>query len=186
MGECDRFKPYISDYLENNLDPSTQQEFEKALKRSADLLILTNKVRNLKTHLGKLSHIKCSDDFSLTLRERIHTNPEPVINRQRVIRYSFAGTIVLVLAVAIISLSNMSDSTESPLPVQGTSDLQINEPNPVSNPVSGPNQNLFRDNSEVEIKTKMTQQVIEDSSGVKQLPDKRKDDPYMKRVDKKE
>ena len=31
MGECDRFKPFISDYLEKNLDPTTHQKFEKAL-----------------------------------------------------------------------------------------------------------------------------------------------------------
>ncbi len=32
MGDSDRMKNYISDYLENSLDPSTHKEFEDALK----------------------------------------------------------------------------------------------------------------------------------------------------------
>ena len=32
MGDCDRMKKYISDYLENNLDPTTRKQFEKNLK----------------------------------------------------------------------------------------------------------------------------------------------------------
>ena len=182
MVECDRYKPYISDYLENNLDPSTQQEFENALNHSKELQILTNRVQDLKSRLGNLSSYSCSEDFSLKLREKIHTKPQPVFNKQLIMRLSFAATFVLIMAFAIINLSNVSDTTDSTPPVQGNSDLKFES----SNPAPSPNQTTFKKAGEVEIKTKMTQQVIDDSSSINHLSDKKKDDPYMKRIDKKE
>jgi len=182
MVESDRYKPYISDYLENNLDPSTQQEFENALKRSKELQALTNRVLYLKSQLGNLSSFACSDDFLLKLRERIHTKPQAVFNKQQIMRFSFATTFVIIIALAIFNLSNVSDTADTGQPAQGPSEIQIE----TIDPVSKPTQKVFKDAGEVEIKTKMTQQVIDDSSSINHLPDKKKDDPYMKRVDRKE
>jgi hypothetical protein len=186
MGDCDRYKPYISDYLENSLDPSTQKDFENALKNSAELQRLTKRVRNLRSYLGNIGTYSCSDDFSLHLREKIHTNPEPLISRQNLVRLSFATSIVVVLMIALFSFTNLSDTTESPLPTEGTSDLRIDTPGPVKNAVSDYNPDNFKKDGEVEINTKMTQQVIDDSSKVNHLPDSRTDDRHIKHVDTKE
>jgi hypothetical protein len=186
MGDCDRYKPYISDYLENSLDPTTEKEFRNALKNSAELQILTNRVRSLKAQLGNLPNYSCSDDFSLHLREKIHTTPQAIISRQNVLRLSFAASIVLVLIVAMIGLNHLSDSSESPGPAEGVSDFQIEHPNPVGNPASGSNPNIFKKDAELQVKTKMAQQVVDDSSKVGQSPIKRKDDPRFKHVDQKQ
>ena len=183
MGECDRFKPFISDYLENNLDPSTHQEFEKALNNSAELQSMTDRVRILKSQLGNLTRFSCSDGFSLNLREKIHTRPQPFINKQKMVRLSLALSFVAVLAVVFISLSN---SPETQAPVQGTSDLKIESSNPVSNPVSGSNPGIFKRDDELDVNTKITQQAVDDSTKLNPLPDRKKDDPYIKRVDQKE
>jgi len=74
MGESDRLKYYISDYLDNILDPAIHIEFEEALKSSTDLRNITYKVSTLKLYLNNLSNQTCSNDFSLKLRERIHTD----------------------------------------------------------------------------------------------------------------
>jgi hypothetical protein len=94
MGDSDRMKNYISDYLENSLDPSTHKEFEDALKRSPELRSMSDRMAILSTRLNNLKYRKCSDDFSLKLRKRIHTSSEPLISRQNMVRYSFAASFV--------------------------------------------------------------------------------------------
>ena len=170
MGESDRLKNYISDYLDNTLDPTTHKEFEKALNSSADLRTMTHKVSVLKSHLNSLSNQTCSDDFSLKLRERIHTEPQPVISRQNLVRLSFAASFVLVLVIATFSLTDFSDSTEVGPPDQKTSDYQNQILNPTtSNPVSGNNNNVIDKDSELEIKTKTSRETLKDSTRTKKI-----------------
>jgi len=165
MGESDRLKHYISDYLDNSLDPTTHNEFEEALKNSSDLKNMTHKVSVLKSQLNNLPNHTCSDDFSLKLRERIHTEPQPVISRHNLVRLSFAASFVLILVIATFSLNNFSDSTEVGPPNQKTSDYQNQTPNPVSNPVSSNNNNVTVNNSdELEVKTKSSQEMHQDST----------------------
>jgi hypothetical protein len=185
MGECDRLKSYISDYLENSLDPSSHQEFENALKNSVELRALTNRVRGLKSHLGNLTSYSCSDDFSLKLREKIHSTPQPVLSRQMMVRFSFAASFIIILVVVFITLNNLPDSRESSLPVQRTSNLQYETPNPVSNPAASSNPDILKNDGETEVNTKTTQQIFDDSSKVYQLPDSRQDEPLIKHVDQK-
>jgi len=186
MGECDRFKPFISDYLEKNLDPTTHQKFEKALENSDELYTLTNKVRLLKTHLQNLERVSCSDDFSLKLREKIHTVPLPFFKRQNVIRMSLAFSLVIVLAVALVSIVNLSGSPEGPIPLQGTPNLKMEDANPVSSPASTTNPAVFKNDGPLDIKTKNNQPVAADSSEINSLPNRRPEERYFKRVDKKE
>jgi hypothetical protein len=167
MGECDRFKNYISDYLDNTLDPTTHKEFEKALRNSGDLKRMTHKVSILRSRLHNLSYQTCSDDFSLKLRERIHTESEPVISKQNMVRLSFVFSFIVIVAFAIFSLNNFLDSTETTLPVQKSSGFQNQSTSPSSNPASGNNNNAFVKDDEVEVKTKDSQETLQDSSGVK-------------------
>jgi hypothetical protein len=185
MGECDRFKPFISDYLEKSLDPTTHQKFEKALENSDELQLLTSRVRLLKTHLEKLDRVSCSDDFSLRLRERIHTVPQPFFKRQNVMRMSMAFSLVIVLAVALVSMMNLSDSPETSIPLQGTPNLKIDEANPVSSPASTTNPGIFKTDSPLDVKTKNNQQTAADSTKINPLPNRRTEERFFKRVDQK-
>ena len=53
MGDWDRFKNYISDYLEGNLDNSTRKEFEQEIEKNSNLQKLTRGVENLSKVLSK-------------------------------------------------------------------------------------------------------------------------------------
>ncbi len=172
MGECDRFKNYISDYLDNTLDPTTHNEFEKALKSSADLQRMTNKVSSLRSSLKNLSYQTCSDDFSLKLRERIHTEPEPIVSRKNMVRLSFAFSFVIIIAFATFSLTNLLNSTGSETPVQKTSDYQDQS---TPSPASSTKNPVIKD-GEVEINTKNSQEALLDSSRTKPTrnPDSRR------------
>jgi len=188
MGDSDRMKNYISDYLENSLDPSTHKEFEDTLKRSPKLRSMTDSMATLSTRLNNLKYQKCSDEFSLKLRERIHTSSEPLISRQNIIRYSFAASFVIILVIATFTITNLSSESPDTTPaLQGSTEspVPVKNPNPVSNPVSTGNdvKNLV-DDGEVDIGTKSPQKAASDSVRVQQ--DKKKDKPAIKYVDQKD
>ena len=107
MGDSDRMKNYISDYLEDSLDPSTHKEFEEAMKRSPELRTMTDRVAAVSTQLNNLKNHKCSDDFSVKLRERIHSTSQPVISRQSIVRYSFAASFIIILVIATLTITNL-------------------------------------------------------------------------------
>ena len=186
MGECDRFKPFISDYLENNLDPSTLQQFEKALETSGELQSLTRRVRQLKLHLNNLDRVSCSADFSMRLRERIHTVPQPLFRRPGFMRLSLAFSLVVVLAVALISLMNMSDSPDPSLPYKGNTNFKIEEVNPVSNPSSPNNPALFKNDSQLDVKTRSNPGTAVDSTKINTFQNRAADEHHIERVDQKE
>jgi len=178
MGECDRLKHYISDYLDNTLDPSTHKEFEEALKNSTDLKSMTHRVSVLKSQLNNLPNQTCSENFSLKLRERIHTEPQPVISRQNMVRLSFAASFVLILVIATFTLNNFSDSDEIGPAVQKSSE----SPNQTPNPVSGNNNKVIaNDSDELDVKTKKSQETYQDSTRT----NKSKDTPYQQVDDQK-
>jgi hypothetical protein len=184
MGHSDRLKNYISDYLENSLDPSTHKEFEDALKRSPELRSTTGKMTTLSTRLSNLKYHKCSDEFTIKLRERIHTSSEPFISRQNIVRYSFAASFVIILILAIFTITNLSSESPEITPdLQGTSEGPMNNTNPVSNPVSGNEANTFIDNEELDVGTKSNPNVVSDTTDVKQ--EKNNNKPAIKYVDQK-
>jgi hypothetical protein len=185
MGDSDRMKNYISDYLENSLDPSTQKEFEDALKRSPDLRSMTDRMTTLSTRLNNLKYHKCSDGFSLKLRERIHTSSKPLISRQNIVRYSFAASFVIILVIATFVITNLLSETPDSIPVlQGASESPINNTNPVPNPVSGNDANTHVNDDEVNIYNKSNPNAVSDSTNVQQ--EKKKNKPAIKYVDQKD
>ena len=183
MGDSDSLKNYMSDYLENSLDPSTHKEFEDALKRSPQLSSMTVRTATLLTHLNKLRYHKCSDEFLLKLRERIHTSSEPLISRQNMIRYSFAASLVIILVIATFSITNLSSESPDTTPA-----LKSSYKNPVNNtnPVSGNDANTFVNDGDLNVNTKSNQRAISDSTGSETQPEKKKEKPPIKLVDQKE
>jgi len=187
MGDSDSLKNYISDYLENSLDPSTHKEFDDALKRSPQLSSMTDRMATLLTHLNKLRYHKCSDEFLLKLRERIHTSSEPLISRQNMIRYSFAASFVIILVIATFSITNLSSESPDTTPaLKGLYKSPVNNTNPVSNPVSGNDANTFVKDGDLNVNTKSNQRAISDSTGSETQPEKKKEKPPIKFVDQKE
>lgn len=182
MGDWDRMKTYISDYLENSLDPTTRKEFEQALNNSGELRLLTVKMKALKFSLNNLIQYKCSDDFSTKLREKINLKVEPVISRQQLLRYSFAASFIIVVVVFALNMTSQSDTPELDPAIRGQSDLQIKGSNPVSNPVSGTSESRLVKDGEVDIKTKPPQQAVIDSTRARQNPGSIKSDPNIKYV----
>lgn len=186
MGNWDRMKFYISDYLEESLDPTTQKEFEKSLEGSSELRSQLNKVTALKSRLNNLSQYQCSDDFSLKLRERIHASPQPIISRQNLLRYSFAASFIIILAVFTVYMTNSSNVQES-VPVMGSgAEFQMKPSNPVSNPVSSNKVNSFLKDDETDIKTKSSQKASADSTRSYVPGTEKRDNARVKIVDQKE
>jgi hypothetical protein len=184
MGNSDRMRNYISDYLENSLDPSMHKKFEDALKSSPELRSMTDSVTTLSTRLNGLEYHKCSEDFSVKLRERIHTSSEPLISRQTMVRYSFAAFFVIILVIAIFTISNFSaESPDNTNDLQGSAESPLNPSNPIKNPVSDDNtNNIVKEGRELDISTKSSQSTVGDSTKVQQ---EKKIKPAIKQVDQK-
>jgi hypothetical protein len=186
MGDCDRLKHYISDYLENGLDPATQKEFDDALEKLPELKVMTNRARIMSSELKNLNYYSCSEDFQLKLREKIHTQPESVISKQNIVRYSFAFSVVIILFIVTFSMMNASDSPELNPLVPENSDFQIKTTDPVPNPLSGNKvKSLVNDDNGVAIKTRPVQNIVADSSRIYDKSGSRKDIPPIKQVDQK-
>ena len=184
MGDCDRLKHYISDYLESGLDPATRKEFEDALEKLPELKAMTNRARILSSKLKNLNYYSCSEEFQLKLRGKIHTQPESVISKQNIVRYSLAFSMVLILFIVTFSMMNVSDSPEQIPLAPANSEFQIKTP--VSNPLPGNNVNsLVNDDNGVDIKTRTTQDMVADSSRIYEKPGSKKDIPQIKHVDQK-
>lgn len=183
MGDCDKFKTYISDYLENDLDPSSRKEFEKALKSSGDLQDLTSGIKILTRNLRNLNTPKCSDDFSVKLRERIHSSSEPSVTRAPFIRYSVAASFVVVIAIATFSLMSLFNTPE----IRSTSPESITvQPKVTAGPISSgvkTSANAFAKEEELNLKTK-SETGMADSSRIFGTEHK-KDNPNFKVVDQK-
>jgi len=127
---------------------------------------ITQKVSVLKTGLGNLSNKTCSDDFSLKLRERIHTGPQYIISKQNVVRISFAFSFVVIMVFATLSLNIFSDSPELDTSIQKSSEFQNQTANPAPNPVSGNNKNTFNKEEVIDVKTKGSQETYQDSTRI--------------------
>ena len=186
MGDSDRMRNYISDYLENSLDPSMHKEFEDALKRNPDLRSMTDNMSTLSTRLNGLEYHKCSDDFSVKLRERIHTSSEPLISRQTMVRYSFAASFVIILVIAIFTITNLSSESSDNTPdFQGSAaGSPANATTPVKYPVSGNNSNTYvKDVGELDVGTKSGQNAVSDSTKGQQ--EKKNNRTVIKHVDQR-
>ncbi len=184
MGNSDRIKKYISDYLENKLDPTTRKEFDEELKASPELGTLTDKISNLSSQLNNLHSYKCSEDFSMRLRERIHSDPQTNIFKHNVVRYSLAISFVVVFAIAAFNFIDFSTATDVSPGIQRSSQIKLNNSNPASNPLSGNKTNSYVNDGELDIKT--APNATADSTGTIERDEKRRENRSIKYVhDKK-
>lgn len=179
MGDSDRIKRYISDYLDHTLDPSTQKQFEQTLEENEELRKVTDQVAQIRNSLGNLRKYRCSDNFNIALRERIiRDQNEPV--RYPVKKYVLSASFAAVLVVAF-SVLNPFTSEESRDVQQITAPAdqypRVNSPANMQNiGTAGAGNGSYNG---TDIKTLDEAKAYNDSSRDKSLPE-------MRQVDKKE
>jgi hypothetical protein len=164
MGDCDKLKNYISDFIEGNLDPTTRKQFEDELRTNTELQQLTNNVRQVSKILTELPQYKCGDDFSIRLRERIHSESSTSKFNVTVRRYAIAISFVVIITIAIFGINGMLKE-DTHLPVA-----------PASNNISV--EEVVPENEEFDVKTRDPQAVTKDSV-------REQRDPRIKYVDQK-
>ena len=64
MIECDKFKIYISDYLENKISPHSKQEFNNHLKTCPECNKRLQQISKMHNLLSNLQTYQCSQGFS--------------------------------------------------------------------------------------------------------------------------
>jgi anti-sigma factor RsiW len=164
MGDCDRLKKHISDYLEGGLDPTTRKQFEEELRTNPELQQLTNQVQHVSKMLSDLPRHKCKDDFNVRLRERIHSESTNSKFNVNIRRYSLAFSFVVIVGIAIFGINGiLKDDTRLPAA-------------PPSNAVSV--EKSIPENEEFDVKTRDPQTAATDS-----IKDQK--DPRIKYVDQK-
>ena len=180
MGDCDRLKKHISDYIEGNLDKATRDEFNRGLRQDAALQKLTSRMGYLSQTLSKLPEHKCSSDFSVRLRERIHRAETPSRLPVTPIRkYSFAFSVMILAIVAVFAITKIGDQApesrlQSEVPV-------INNASPAVAPVnsSNPGASDKMSGQEVDIKTRGEQKALADSSAKRESEGKKASLKYV-------
>ena len=178
MGDWDRLKNHISDYLEGNLDNSTRKEFETEIEKNSDLRKVTSRVEKLSNLLTNLPDYKCSDDFNQKLRERIHQDSSNTRISFPIKKYSFAFSFV-VLAVIVVFTFNFFTGEDDPVNNLPESSNMQTDPvyqspsqSPVKNqPASQP----------VDLKTMTADDAMTDSLSRKQIK-KMQDQDNIKQV----
>jgi hypothetical protein len=115
MGDCDRMKKHISDYLDHSLDPTTKNEFEEILDEDASLKSITSRVGQVKSILGNLQSMHCSGDFNTRLRERIHQNPKTTV-KDPVKKYTLSVSFAAVLILVVVFLNPFATDKSETLP----------------------------------------------------------------------
>jgi hypothetical protein len=183
MGDCDRMKKHVSDYVDKNLDPTTRKEFEKNLKLSADLRYITKNISVISGLLQMLPSYKCSDDFILNLRQRIHSESGQKVSKTNMMRYSFAFSFVVLAVVAVFVVNNLIDKPAEPAQFQPALENQKIDAGP-SNLPAGTSNNSYIEADEVDIKLRDAQHVVTDSAGMRNEERNKPGTKYVKQSNK--
>lgn len=165
MGNCDRMKKHISDYLEGTLDPTTRKEFEKNLEIYPELNSITKNISILPSILHQLPSQKCSDEFMVDLRKRIHSKSKNVVTTIPIKKYSYAFSFLVLIIIAVFGVNNIFLQKDESIGIQESSDYQIDASQPNQVPIKGSFKSpANKDNAS--IKTKDSQPAITDSSKI--------------------
>ncbi len=178
MGDCDRMKKHITDYLEHTLNPSTQKEFEQILGKDEQLKKITSEVDRIADMLGNLQSLRCSENFNVNLREKILLNrklPENYPVRRYVLSVSVAALFIFVLV--IFNPFSSEENENSPLIPEAS--MQLSPEKNKQNVNQADNTNTDESFEGRDIKTLEEAQAQADST-------KDKSAPKLKHVDQKE
>ena len=182
IGYWDIFKNYISDYLEGNLDNSTRKEFELEIDKNSNLQKLTRGVENLSKMLGDLPEYECSDDFNVTLRDRIHRESSAVkLQVTPLKKYSYAFSFVMLAVIAVFTFNTLTEKDDPVKNLPESSKIQSVQPNPVFQNKMQPASQVRIDNRQVDIKTIDENVAVTDS--LKNEVIRKEKQPNIKYVD---
>ena len=162
MGDSDRLKKHISDYIEQNLDPATKDQLEQQMDRDPDLKRITGNVAKIPSLLKGLSPLKTSEDFNVRLREKIHTEPQRGLWAFDVKRVSYAFSFIVLIAAIIVTVTNLQEKSELP------DNQNLQTVSPVSSTPAVSRSSLTND--EMSVKTKEEQAGLKDSLETKKKP----------------
>ena len=179
MGDWDRLKNHISDYLEGNLDNSTRKDFEAEIEKNSDLSKVTKRVEILSNILTNLPEYKCSDDFNQKLRERIHQESSSKTASIPIKKYSFAFSFVVLAVIVVFTFNTFTGQDD---PVNNLPESSNIQTDPVyQSPSQSPVKNQ-PGNQSVDLKTKSGDEAVSDSLSRKQKK-KFQDQDNIKQVD---
>jgi hypothetical protein len=182
MGDWDRLKHHISDYLEGNLDNSTRKEFEEEISRNDELKKVTGRVEKLSHMLTNLPEYKCSDDFNQKLRERIHNQSSSKLDNIPIKKISFAISFAVLLVIVVFSFNTFTGSDDPANNLPESSNIESNQSDPgYQNKVQPPSQ-VRASSRQVDVKTIQDNEAASDSLSRKNLK-KIQDQDNIKQVD---
>lgn len=179
MGDWDRLKNHISDYLEGNLDNSTRKDFEAEIEKNSDLGKVTKRVEKLSNILTNLPEYKCSDDFNQKLRERIHQESSNKTASIPIKKYSFAFSFVVLAVIVIFTINTFTGQDD---PVNNMPESSNIQTDPVYQSPSQSPVNNQPGSQPVDLKTMPDDQAVTDSLSRKQMK-KLQNQDNIKQVD---
>jgi len=162
MGDCDRMKKYISDYVDKSLDPTTRKEFENKLELYPELRSTTKNISALSKILNKLPMHKCSDDFMINLRQRISVAPQHSQEKSNMVKYAFAFSFLVLAVITIFQVNSIINKQDNSNQFQQSFENQQITPEPTNIPV-GTTNNPYIQNDAVDIKPRAEQDALKDS-----------------------
>ena len=182
MGDWDRQKHHISDYLEGNLDNSTRNEFEKEISKNDELKKVTGRVEKLSHMLKNLPEHKCSDDFNQKLRERIHNESSSKLDTIPIKKISFALSFAVLLVLVVFSFNTFIGNEEPANNLPESTNVEPNQSDPgYQNKLQSPKQ-VQASSRQVDVKTIQENEATSDSLSRKNLK-KIQDQDNIKQVD---
>jgi anti-sigma factor RsiW len=126
MNPCQRFRKFIFDFIDNELDLVRKKELKTHLNSCHHCAQHEHQLRLLRSHLGNLSRIRVTEDFQVLLRNRIRrelagkgTSFSPWILGLRWI--PAVGVLVIVLATGLFILDQKPTIT----PASSISDVNV-------------------------------------------------------------
>lgn len=162
MINCDKFKEHVSDYLEKQLSPQIKNEFELHLNKCSECKLIVEQVPQIQSSLSQLGKIKCSDDFSLRLRQRLVADQQnPYISNANVKKISYGFSFAAAVFLLIFGINMFSDS-ESVIPQ--AQNKEINSPSSISNQQVKHASADSKPINELEVKTKSGENSYSDST----------------------
>ena len=156
MGSCYNLRKYLSDYLENKLEPELQAQVEEHLKSCQECMRSVENMKLLQKKLSKLRKHQCSQDFTQKLHQRIQA-PQPAFSLHFPLRrFSYAFGIVLVVFLSVYTMQWFNNQPEEDVvPPSSVIEPASQEEVPVINASS---------QQDVEIRTKESLVNQDDSS----------------------
>lgn len=134
MGGCYSLRKYISDFLENKLEPELRTTIENHLKLCPKCQHTVKSLGYIQDHLSKLQRHQCSDGFTRKLQDRIHSPQRsvPVSFSVRKFSYAFAGVLIVFLSIYTVQWIN-NQPEEVIIPASSVIESTGNEEEAITN-----------------------------------------------------